>query len=101
MTNYDIKKEAARQRSAAASACGRDIAPLPGIADLKRRKKCGKSLLKFCEIYFPDIFYLGWSPDHHEVIKRLEMAILTGGLFALAMPRGTGKTTLNERAHEL
>ena len=48
---------------------------------------------KFCETYFPDIFYLGWSKDHFEVIERLETAIREGGLFALAMPRGTGKTT--------
>ena len=97
-SKYEQKKEAARERSAAVSISGRDIAPLPKITDPARRAKCGSSLLKFCETYFPDIFYLGWSTDHHEVIERLETAILKGGLFSLAMPRGTGKTTLNERA---
>ena len=97
-SKYEQKKEAARERSAAVSISGRDIAPLPEITDPARRAKCGSSLLKFCETYFPDIFYLGWSTDHHEVIERLETAILKGGLFSLAMPRGTGKTTLNERA---
>ena len=95
---YAAKKESARERSAALSLSGRDIAPLPEIADPKRRERCKKSLRKFCETYFPDIFYLGWSKDHFEVIERLETAIREGGLFALAMPRGTGKTTLNERA---
>ena len=37
-----------------------------------------------------------WSPDHIKVIGKLERAILTGGLFAVAMPRGSGKTALCE-----
>ena len=32
------------------------------------------------------------------MIRKIEAAVLHGGLFALAMPRGNGKTTICERA---
>jgi len=37
---------------------------------------------------------LPWSKDHLEAIRRIEQATLRGGLFAMAMPRGSGKTSL-------
>lgn len=82
--------EASRQRSAS----GRDIGPLPKIQNKRRRDRCAKSLRLFAEKYFKAAFYLGWSPDHLRVIKKMERAILEGGVFAVAMPRGSGKTTL-------
>ena len=39
-----------------------------------------------------------WSGDHLKVIAKIETAVLRGGLFAMAMPRGSGKTTLAETA---
>ena len=44
--------------------------------------------------YFPATFNLAWSDDHLKVIARIERGVLQGGLFALAMPRGGGKTSL-------
>jgi len=52
----------------------------------------------FCEAYFPLTFHLVWSPDHLKVIAKIEEAVLHGGLFAMAMPRGSGKTTICECA---
>ncbi|MEX0585674.1 MAG: hypothetical protein WD176_03455, partial [Pirellulales bacterium] len=70
----------------------------PPVADPKRRA-AGEALFKtFCETYFPHRFYLAWSPDHLKVIDRIERAIEQGGQFALAMPRGDGKTSLLEAA---
>ncbi len=43
-------------------------------------------------------FSLKWSPDHLKVMGKIEQAVLQGGLFALAMPRGCGKTSLCEAA---
>ena len=40
------------------------------------------------------MFYLPWSPDHLRAIEKIEQAVLNGDKFALAMPRGSGKTTL-------
>lgn len=35
-----------------------------------------------------------WSEDHLKAIKKIENSVLKGDVFALAMPRGSGKTTL-------
>ena len=56
------------------------------------------SFKNFCEFYFPRKFCLAWSPDHLKVIDAIEQAVIHGGLFALAMPRGSGKTSISEVA---
>ena len=95
---YEEIKAAAAERSRAASQSGRDIAPLPPVVDPERRARCAESLLDFCRTYFPETFYLPWSEDHLKVISKIETAVRKGGLFAVAMPRGEGKTTICERA---
>lgn len=95
---YERHKEAARTRQAEQSRTGRDIAPIPEVADTDRRAAAEASFRTFCEAYFRATFSLAWSPDHLKVIARIEQAVLRGGLFALAMPRGSGKTTLCECA---
>ena len=52
----------------------------------------------FCETYFPTAFDRAWSDDHLRVIAKIEEAVLRGGLFAFAMPRGSGKTLLARTA---
>ena len=96
--SYEERKEAERQRNAALSAAGRDIAPLPDVVNPERKKACERNFQLFCESYFPETYSLGWSPDHIKAIEKIETAVLTGGLFALAMPRGSGKSTLAETA---
>ncbi len=76
------------------TAAKQDIAPLPAVVNPERRASAAKSLRVFCETYFPEVFYLGWSANHLIVIDKLERAILGGDLFALAMPRASGKTSL-------
>lgn len=71
---------------------------MPSVANPRRRIACTKDFRKFCEEYFPNTFPLAWSDDHLRVIKKIECAVLEGGLFALAMPRGSGKTSLCEIA---
>ncbi|TQE98696.1 MAG: hypothetical protein FKY71_12510 [Spiribacter salinus] len=96
--DYEAKKEAARLRNATIARAGRDIAPLPEVVDLDRKATARESFRAFCEAYFPLTFNLGWSRDHLKVIAKIEQAVLHGGLFAMAMPRGSGKTTLAECA---
>ena len=63
------------------------------------RKEAGKeSLRAFYETYFPSVFHLGWSNDHLKIIGKLEQAIIDGELSAIAMPRGSGKTSCVTRA---
>jgi hypothetical protein len=80
----------ARERSQA----GREIGPLPAVADPVRRADCERNLRLFAETYFAERFSIAWSEDHLRMIARLESCVLDGGLFALAMARGSGKTTL-------
>ena len=89
--SYEEQKAKAYLRSQMMSQSGRDIGELPEVVNPRRKKKCAKDFQKFCENYFPHIFNLGWSEDHLKVIKRIENSVLEGGLFALAMPRGSGK----------
>lgn len=96
--DYARRKEQARRIQAEQSQSGRDIGELPAVAHPRRRKLCEKNFLRFCETYFPETFYLKWSKDHITSAKKIERAVLKGGLFAFAMPRGFGKTTLCETA---
>ena len=91
---YESLKERARARNAALSLAGRDIGEIPAVINPKRKARAEKDFRYFCEAYFSAAFSLPWSPDHLKVIAKIERAVLTGGLFAQAMPRGSGKTTL-------
>lgn len=96
--SYDAHKERARARSQTQSESGRDIGDLPEVQDPERRASCERDFRLFCESYFPESFKLAWSDDHLKVISKIEHSVLEGGLFAMAMPRGSGKTTLCEIA---
>ena len=93
---YEEHKERNRKAMLAASRSGRDIGELPPIENAHRRGQGEESFRYFCEAYFPNTFSKKWSQDHLRVIDKLETAVLRGGKFALAMPRGTGKTSLCE-----
>lgn len=95
---YAKHRERARARQAEISAGGREIGPLPSIADPELKARCKFDLKLFFETCFPKAFRLGWSKNHLKVLKKLQNAILHGGKFALAMPRGRGKTTIFVRA---
>ena len=97
-TDYEVLKERARARNSAIARAGRDIGELPGLVDSDRRQRAAESFQTFCEAYFPRTFHLAFSDDHRKVIAKIEEAVLYGGLFALAMPRGSGKTSVAECA---
>ncbi len=96
--DYEAMKEAARARNARLSALGRDIGVLPAVENPARKAQSASDFRFFCETYFPETFSLPWSPDHLKVIAKIEQAVLGGGLFAMAMPRGSGKSSLAETA---
>jgi hypothetical protein len=95
---FEKLKERARARNVALAIAGRDIGDLPEVANLERKQRAALDFQFFCESYFPLTFHLPWSPDHLKVIAKIEQAVLRGGLFAMAMPRGSGKTTICECA---
>ena len=61
---------------------------------LDRRLEAAESFQFFCEQYGSEAFGLAWSPAHLEVIEKIEHSTLNSGSFALALPRGSGKSTL-------
>ena len=96
--SYEERRNAERDRQAEQSLAGRDIGQLPEVVNPGRKAACERNFQLFCESYFPETYSLAWSPDHLKVIEKIETAVLRGGLFALALPRGSGKTTITESA---
>jgi hypothetical protein len=100
MTTYDQTRDDAAGRSRQKSMAGRNIAPVPPVADRRRRNRACKTLRAWCETYHKETFYLPWSPDHLKALARLDVAIKEGGQFAVGMPRGSGKTQMALAAAE-
>lgn len=96
--DYAAHREAMRERARQESESGRDIGGLPPVENPTREATADRSFRAFCESYFPEVFSLTFSDDHLKVIAKAEQAVLHGGLFALAMARGSGKTTIAECA---
>ena len=95
---YDRHKERSSAAFREKSSAGRDIGEMPPIVDPARKASSEKDFRKFCETYLAEAFPLAWSADHLTAISKIEGAVLRGELFAFAMPRGSGKTTLCEAA---
>lgn len=91
---YQINKERARQRSKKLTLAGQDIGALPPIKDPFRRMRAEESFREFCENYFPNLFSMEWSKDHLKVLRKIERVVVYNDTLAVAMPRGSGKTTL-------
>ncbi|TWT63185.1 terminase gpA endonuclease subunit [Rubinisphaera italica] len=96
--SYDDHREDMRRRQAEQSAEGREIGTIPKIKNKRRRARCEKSLDKFLMTYFPRAFPKKFSKDHLQVIKLIEQTVVEGGQQAVAMPRGSGKSTICIRA---
>ncbi len=92
---YKTAKKRAIARSKAITALGQDIAPMPPAKNFARRSEGERSFRFFCETYFPDLFNLAWSDDHLRVIAKIESVVNHNDTIAVAMPRGSGKTTLS------
>jgi len=71
-----------------------------GQVNVERRESCRHNLQLFCETYKADLFPLAWSQPHIEVLQCIQRTVLQGGQFAIAMPRGNGKTSMMVSAME-
>ena len=91
---YETQKKRAAEHSRKISAAGRDIGHIPAVKNQATRDACQFNFKLFCETYFPLSFTLEWSKSHLKAIAKIQKAILDGGQFAFAMPRGEGKTTI-------
>jgi len=95
---YERNKANAAARSRRLSLEGREIAPLPPIANAERRARCSRSLLDFCKEYFPMKFKKEFGTCHLRLIDAISDVICDGGKQAVAMPRGSGKSTICKAA---
>jgi hypothetical protein len=66
--------------------------PEPKIKAVRTRLE--KDLTRWIKYFGGDAFSSPWSPDHVRVLKKIWTALTKGGLFAVAMPRGHGKSTI-------
>src|SRR5574344_118768 len=96
--DYESVRADAARRSSERSLEGRDIGELPAVEDPERKERCRYDFKLFCETYFPEVDQLEWSDDHLRAIEKIQKSVLEGGLFALAMSRGSGKSSLTETA---
>jgi hypothetical protein len=92
------KRDREATRSRVHSAAAREIGPIPPPADMVRRQSTETSFRTFCQVYFPQTFFKPFCVDHLKAIAKIERAVLNGGLFAFALPRGSGKTVLTTTA---
>lgn len=88
---YAKRKASAAKRNRDLAAAAGEVGELPPVAKPARKRRCRLDFAAFCRAYFPDTFGLPWSDDHRKVIAKIRAAVLEGGLFAVAMPRGSGK----------
>jgi len=95
---YQKKLKQIKSRQRAIRSAHNDIRDLPKVVNPRRKQKAKRSYKFYCNTYHPLAFDKGWSPDHERVGTKIERAAQKGGLFAMAMPRGQGKTTLCIRA---
>lgn len=98
MSSYEKRKARSAIKQAESSYAARNIGPIPPVANPGRRALAEESFRVFCETYFSGTFTLAWSPDHLRIIAKVERAVLSGGLSATAMPRGSGKSSITEVA---
>ncbi|GJM43350.1 MAG: hypothetical protein DHS20C21_01920 [Gemmatimonadota bacterium] len=96
--DYERKKHVETERQRGLSRSGRDIGQIPAVVDPDRRAAARENLRVFCDTYLAATFCLPWSPDHLRVLERAQVCVQDGGQFALAMPRGSGKTSIVEAA---
>lgn len=97
---YEAQKAHALAASHRKALTGKEIGPIPEVADPARRERCRVSLLEHMRTYHAARFCLPFSPTHLKVIEKAERAILHSGVFALAMPRRSGKSEMCKAAVE-
>lgn len=97
---YTAKLERDRLRQRKLAESGRDIGAIPQCVDPCRRHRCRFSLLEHLRTYHPATYNRPFAQYHRAAADRIETAIFDGGWFAMAMPRGGGKTAMCEGAVE-
>ena len=96
--SYEQHKRRANNRQREKAADAKDLGRIPRPKNFKRRQACERDLKRYLLTYFAESFLKPFSQDHLDIIADIEKKVLEGGLSAIAMPRGSGKTTILIRA---
>jgi hypothetical protein len=95
LTAYENRLNRTRKYQHEQTRMERDIAPLPiDNIDWDLRNACKFDPKLFFENYLSATFYLDWSEDQLRCIEKTKRVFLSTYKFALAMPRGGGKTAI-------
>ena len=90
----DDKKRYENNRARERNADVKEIGPPPKIVAQDRRDEGENSLRFFLLTYLEKLFGLTFSAAHERLMAQIESVILTGKRIVVAMPRGSGKTTI-------
>jgi hypothetical protein len=99
--SYELHKADMRLRMAEKVALGQEIGPIPEVVDADRKESCRNNLQLFAETYVRGLFKgvsKRWAAFHIDAFTTLQQAVFDGGLFAIAVPRGSGKTAIIKAA---
>lgn len=96
--SYEDHKRRVANKAREQTTDARDIGKIPRPKNWQRRKASERDLRKYLLTYYAPSFPLPFSDDHESVLKSIEAKTLDGGLEAIAMSRGSGKTTILIRA---
>lgn len=91
-------RETMRRVSQEKTLAAQDIGEYEPCRHPAERAQADADLRFFLERYFADKLFYEWSPDHLRIIEKLSRTITENMTFAVAMPRGSGKTTLCQLA---
>src|SRR4051812_49309947 len=87
------ERERQRKKQAATAAVEREIT-LARPANLARRRRALADPIVFLKTYFSHIFSQPFTPDRRAMVEAIIHAASYSGDFALAGPRGEGKTKI-------
>lgn len=93
MVSKQSERERLRKLMARKSAAQRDLTIDYSRQKPRRRAKYRNDPIGFCLTYFPKIFYNPFTADQLETIDDMVKLIKYGGCYAIAAPRGDGKST--------
>lgn len=90
------ERDRLNQHAREVSEDAREIGPLPAVVNPERREHGRTDPEFFHRTYFPAKYKLAFGTPHRHAIRTLADCTEQGGLFAFALMRGGGKTTLAE-----
>jgi hypothetical protein len=65
----------------------------PEPSDVAHRQEIEADDALWLKMFLPDAYPLGFGKVHYEIMERARYAVTSGGRYAIAAPRGEGKTT--------